>query len=125
MFIQRFAFDLETCIVDYSEYWEPCASGVYHPNNLRWCFNGNLDKEELAIERSKFHIFDKEYGNPVLKMIDYVIKNYEGKPKYVNDKDGEQELSSNKYQMVGYNASGFDNYSVVKSSPSSYKSKQK
>ena len=55
-----FAFDLETCNVDYSEHCEPYAAVVYHPNNFYWCFNGNLDKEELAIERSKVHVFDRE-----------------------------------------------------------------
>ena len=69
-----FAFDLETCNVEYSEYCESYAAGVYHLNNLHWCFNGSLNKEEPAIERSKVHVFDRENSNPVLKMIDYVIK---------------------------------------------------
>ena len=69
------AFDLETCNVEYSEYCEPYASGVYHLNKLYWCFNGNSDKEELAIERSKVHEINRENGNPVLKMIEYVINN--------------------------------------------------
>ena len=57
----------------------------------------------------------------MLKKIDYVINIYEGKPKYTNNKDGKQVLSSYKYQMVGHNAFGFDNYSVINSSPSSSK----
>ena len=116
-----FAFDLETCNVEYSEYCEQYAAGVYHLNNLYWCFNGNLDKEELAIERSKVHVFDRENGDPVLKLIDYVINIYKGKPKYVINKYGKQVLSSYKYQMVGHNASGFDNYIVLNSLPTSYK----
>ena len=116
-----FAFDLETCNVEYSEYCEPYAAGVYHPIILYWCFNGNLDKKELAIERSKVHVFYRETGNPELEMIDYVINIYEGKTKYVIIKYGKQVLSSYKYQMVGHNASGFDNYSVLNSLPSSYK----
>ena len=116
-----FAFDLETCNVEYSEYCKSYAAGVYHLNNLYWCFNGNLDKDELAIERSKVQVFDRENGNPVLKMIDYVIYNYKGKPKHVVNKYGKQVLSSFEYQMVGHNASGFDNYFVLNSSPSSYK----
>ena len=71
-----FAFDLETCNVEYSEYCESYAARVYHFINLYWCFIGNLEKEELALERSKVHVFDRENGNPVLKMIDYVINNY-------------------------------------------------
>ena len=55
-----FAFDLETCIVEKSEYCEPYGAGVYYLNNLHWCFNGDLDKEDFAIERSKVHVFDRE-----------------------------------------------------------------
>ena len=94
---------------------------MYHLYILYWCFDGNLDKEELAIERSKVHVFVRENGNSVLKVIDYVINNYESKPKHVNNKYGKQVLLSYKYQMVGHKASGFDNYIVLNSSPSFYK----
>ena len=116
-----FALDLETCNVEYSKYCEPYAAGVYHLNNFYWCFNGSLDKEELAFERSKVHVFERENGNPVMKMIDCVINNYKGKHKYVVNKYGKQVLSSYKNQMVGHNASAFDNYIVLNSLPSSYK----
>ena len=53
-------------------------------------------------------------------MIDYVMNNYEGKPKNVIDKHRNRILSSYEYQMVGHNASGFDNYIVLNSLPSSY-----
>ena len=105
-----FAFDLETCNVEYSEYCISYAAGVYHLNNLYWCLNGTLDKEELAIGRSKLHVFDRENGNPVMKMIEYVTTNFKGKPKNVVNKYGTRVLSSYKYQMVGHNATGFDNY---------------
>ena len=91
---------------------------MYHLNNLYWCFDGNLNKEN-AIERSKVHKFDRENGNPVLKMIDYVINDYKGKPKYAINKRGNRKLSSYKYQMVGHNPSGYDNYIVLNSLPSS------
>ena len=120
-----FAFDLETCNNENSEYCESYAAGVYHLNNLYWCFKGSLKKEELAIERSKVHVFYRANGNPVLKTIDYVIHNYKGKPKYVSDKHGKQILSSYKYQMVGHNASGFVNYIVLNSLPRSYNCKKK
>ena len=94
---------------------------MYQLNNLYWCFNGSLNKEELAIERSKIQIFDRENGNPVLKSIYYVINNYKRKPKYVIKRNAARILSSYKYQMVGHNASGFDNYIVLNSLPSSYK----
>ena len=116
-----FAFDLETCNIEYSEYCEPYSVVVYHLNNLYWCFNGNLDKEELAIERFIVHIFDRENDNPVLKVIDYVINNIKANQKIVINEYGKQVLSSYKYQMVGHNASGFDNHIFLHSLPSSYK----
>ena len=64
-----FAFDLEACNVKYSEYCEPYAAGVYHFNFLYECFNGDLKKEEIAIGRSEFHVFDRENSNPVFKKI--------------------------------------------------------
>ena len=54
-------------------------------------------------------------------MISYVINNYKGKPRYVINKHGARILSSYKYQLVFHNASGFDNYIVLNSLPSSYK----
>ena len=78
-----FAFDIEICNVVYSKYCEPYATGLYQPNKLYECFNGDLNKENLAIERSKVHVFLREISNPVLKMIDYVKNTYAGKPKKV------------------------------------------
>ena len=112
-----FAFDLETCNEEYSEYCEPYGAVVYHLKTLYSCFTGSLNEEELAIERSKVHVFDRENGNPVLKVIDYVITKYKGKPKDINNKHGNRIPSSYKYQMVGHNASGFDNYIVLNSLP--------
>ena len=66
-------------------------------------------------------MFDRENGNTLLKLIDYVIINYKGKPKYVNKKHGNRKLSSYKYQMGGHDAIFFDNYIVLNSLPSSYK----
>ena len=114
------AFDVETCNVEYSEYCESIAADMYQLKDLYWCFDGNLNKEELAIDRSKVHVFD-EHSNSVLKIISYVISNYKGKPKYVINNHGARILSSNKYQMAGHNASGFDNYVVLNSLPSSYR----
>ena len=116
-----FAFDLKTCNVEDSEYCEPYAAGVYHLNQLNWLFNGSLIKEKLAIERSKVHVFARENGNPLLKMIDYIIKNYKGKPKYVISKHNKIINSSYKYQTVGHYASSFDKHIVLNSLPSSYK----
>ena len=48
-----FAFDLETCNVEYSEYFEPYAASLCHLNNLYWCFYGNLDKKSLLLRDPK------------------------------------------------------------------------
>ena len=48
-------------------------------------------------------------------MIVYVIIKNGGKPKYVINKNGKQVLSSYKYQRVGHDASGLDNYIVLNS----------
>ena len=100
-----FAFDLETCNAEYSISCEPYAAGVCHPSKLFRYFNGNLDKEELDIARSKVQVLGREKCNPVLKKNDYVINNFQGKRKYNIIKYGKQVLSSYKYQMVGHNAS--------------------
>ena len=71
-----FDFDLRTCNVDYSEYCEAYAVGVYHLNNLYECFSGDLNKEEIAVERSKVHIFDRRNGKPVLKKIVFCYKKF-------------------------------------------------
>ena len=54
-------------------------------------------------------------------MIKYVVNNYKGKPKYVIEEHGSRILSLYEYQVVGHNASGFDNYILLNSLPGSYK----
>ena len=115
------AFDLETSNVESSEFCESYGAGVYHLNKLFWCFFGNLNKEELAIERSEVRVFDRENGNPVLKRIENITNNFQGKPNYVIRKHVARILSSSKYQIFGHNASRFDNYIVLNSLPSWYK----
>ena len=119
-----FAFDLKTCNFEDSEDCEPYAAGVYHLRNPSECFKGDLNKEELAIERSKVHVFDRESSNPVLKMIDFIENKYKGQTKLITIKYGKHVLSSYKYQMVEHNAGGFDNYIVLNSLPMSYKCKK-
>ena len=75
----------------------------------------------LDIERYKVHVLYGENGKSVLKVIKNVIINYKSKPNYVIMKHGNPRISSYKYQMVGHNASGFDNYTVMNSLPSSHK----
>ena len=62
-----FAFVFEIFNVEKSDYCEAFGAGFYHLNNLYECFNGNLNDEELVIGTSKFHIFERENGNPVSK----------------------------------------------------------
>ena len=78
-----------------------------------------MTEKELQIERGNVHVFDRENNNPVLDMTNYVINNYMGKPKIITDKHGKKIISSYKYQFVGHNASGFDNYIVFNSLPES------
>ena len=120
-----FPFDLETCNVEYSEYCESYGVGAYHLNKIYRCVKGNLNKEELAIDSSKVHVYDRENGNPVLTINDYVIKNLKGKLKYVINKLRNPILSSYKHQMVGQIANGFDNYIVLNSLPGLCKSIKK
>ena len=115
-----FAFDLETANVDYKQYCVPYASGCYHLNRLKECYNGNLSEDELKIERVNVHIFDYKNKNPVMDMINFIVKNYKGKPKFFKDKDGNYKISCYKYQLIAHNASGFDNVIVLNSLPKTY-----
>ena len=103
-----FAFDLETANVDFKQYCVPYAAACYHLNRLKECYNGNLSEDELKIERDNVHIFDYK-KNPVMDMIDFIVKNYKGKPKFFKNKDGKYKISCYKYQLIAHNASGFDN----------------
>ena len=82
-----------------------------------------MTEEELAIETQHVHIFDHANNNPVLDMIKYITTNYKGKPKYSKDKNGEFKMSSYRYQLIGHNASGFDNAIVLNSLPKEYTDK--
>ena len=115
-----FAFDLETANVDFKQYCVPYAAGCYHLNRLKECYNGNLSEDELKIERENVHIFDYKNENPVMDMIDFIVKNYKGKPKFFKNKDGNYKISCFKYQLIAHNASGFDNYIVLNSLPKTY-----
>ena len=114
-----FAFDLETVNVDYKLYFECYAAVCYHLNRLKECY-GNLSEDDLEIERKHVHIFDYENKNPVLDMINYIVANYKGKPKYFKDKNGNFKISFYKYQLIGHNASGFDNAIALNSLPNTF-----
>ena len=115
-----FAFDLETANVDYKQYCVPYAAGCYHLNLLKECYNGNLSEDDIKIERENVHIFDYKNKNPLMDMINFIVKNYKGKPKFFKDKDGNYKISCYKYQLIAHNASGFDNVIVLNSLPKTY-----
>ena len=115
-----FAFDLETANVDYKQYCVPYAAGCYHLNRLKKCYNGNLSEDGLKIERENVHIFDYKNKNPVMDMINFIVENYKGKPKFFKNKDGNYKISCYKYQLIAHNASGFDNVIVLNSLPKTY-----
>ena len=118
-----FSFDLEAVNVPYQEFCETYAAGCYHLDRLKECYNGNLSNEELHIERQIVHIIHRANNNPVLDMINNIITNYKGQPKYFKDKNGEFKKSSYRYQLIGHNASGFDNAIVLNSLPIEYTDK--
>ena len=117
--ITAFAFDRKTCNLENQLYCEPYGAGVYHINRLYECFKGDLTEKELETERKNFHLFDRENNNLVLGMISYIINNYKVNPQIILNKHG-KKISSYKYQVVGHNASGFDNYIVLNSLPKPY-----
>ena len=57
-------------------------------------FNGDLIKSELAVERSKVHVFDRENGNEAIEKVDCIINNYKRRPKYLTNKNGQRKFSS-------------------------------
>ena len=117
--IAVFAFDLETCNVENQVYCDAYSAGVYHLNRLYESFKGDLT-QKIEIEREHVHIFDRGNANPVLDMINYVINNYKGTPKIFTDRYERKIVSSFKYQVVGQDSSGFDNYTVSSSLAKSY-----
>ena len=118
-----FSFDLETVNVQYQEFYETYAAGCYHLDRLKECYDGDLTEKELEIERQLVRIFDRAKNNPVLDMIKNIITNYKGKPKYFKDENGEFKISPYRYQLIGHNAGGFNNATVLNSLPTEYTNK--
>ena len=69
-----FGFDLETCNVDNQIYCEAFAASVYHLSRLNERFKGDLTEKEIEIERQHVRVFDRENGNFVKDMVNYVLK---------------------------------------------------
>ena len=112
-----FSFDLETVNVPDQEFCEAYAAGCYHLDRLKDCFNGDFTEKELETERQHVHKFNRANNNPVLDMNKEIITIYKGKPKYFKDKNGEFKISSYRYQLIGHNASCFDDAIVLNSLP--------
>ena len=119
----RCFFYLETVNVPYQQFCERYAAGCYDLDRLKECYNGDLTEEELEMERQHDHIFDRANNKPVLDMIKSVTTNYKGQPKNCKDENSEFKLSSYRYQLIGHNASGFDNAIVLSSLPKEYTGK--
>ena len=115
-----FSFDFETLNVKYQINCEPYAAGVCRLNRLYESFKGDLTEKKLETETQNVHVFDRENGNPIVGMINYVINNYKGKAKMITDRYGRKIVIPYNYQMVGHNASGFDNFIVLISIPKPY-----
>ena len=84
-----------------------------------------MTEEDLEIERQHVREIERSTNYPVLDMIKYITTNYKGQPNYFKDKNGEFKISSYKYQLIGHNASGFDNAIVLNSLPKEYTDKNK
>ena len=105
----------------------------YEPNHITDNILKQVQEYKFPISNEKdclfavfsydLDIFDRENNNPVLDMIKYIIANYKGKPKYFKDKNGEFKISSYRYQLIGHNASGFDNAIVLNSLLKEYTNK--
>ena len=82
-----------------------------------------MTEKESKVERQHVHIFDRVNNNAVLDMIKKITTNNQVKTKYFKDKNGEFKMSSYRYQLIGHNASGFDNAVVLNSLPKEYTNK--
>ena len=85
-----FAFDLETCNVENQLYCEAYVAEVYHLNHFYEFFNGDLTEKDLEVERQHAQVVDRENGNLVLDMINYVVNNYKGKQKIFTNEYGKK-----------------------------------
>ena len=84
-------------------------------NRLRNSWDRDLTPEETEIERKYVFVFDKSCENPVMNMLRYISKNYEGDERTYFDKDGDEVVSSSRISILAHNSSGFDNWPVLNS----------
>ena len=108
-----FVFDLETH--NDQEFAEAYAAGLYNVNPLRDKWDRDLAPDEIVIEKENVTVFDASNGNPVINMLKYISKNYEGDERTYIDKDGDEIVSSYRLLLVAHNSCGFDSWVVLNS----------
>ena len=108
-----FVFDLETH--NDQEFAEAYAAGLYNVNRLRDKWDRDLAPDEIIIEKENVTVFDASNGNPVMNMLKYISKNYEGDERTYIDTDGDEIVSSYRLLLVAHNSSGFDSWVVLNS----------
>ena len=67
------------------------------------------------IEKENVIVFDDCNGNPVMNMLKYISKGYEGDERTEIDKDGDELVNSYRLLLVAHNSSGFDSWVVLNS----------
>ena len=92
------------------------AAGLYDVNRLRDRWDGDLNSNELIIERENVIVFDAANGNPVMNMLKYISEKYDGDEKTYIDKNGDEIVNSYRLLLVAHNSSGFDSWVVLNSS---------
>ena len=108
-----FVFDLETH--NDQEFAEAYAAGLYDVNRLHDKWDRDLTSDELALERESVTVFDASNGNPLMNMLNYISKNYQGDERTYIDKDGDEIASSYRLLLVAHNSSGLNSWVVLKS----------
>ena len=97
------------------EFAEAYGAGLYNVNRLRDKWDRDLAPDEIIIEEENVTVFDASNGNPVMNMLKYISKNYEGDERTYIDKDGDEIVSSYRLLLVAHNSSGFDSWVVLNS----------
>ena len=99
-------FDLET--LNYQEFAEVYATGLYDANRLRDGWGRDLTPDERLTEKTILIVFNGTNGNPVMNMPKYISENYESDERIYIDKDGDKIVSSYRFLLVVHNSSGID-----------------
>ena len=73
-------------------------------NRLRVRWDKDLTTDELVIKGENNTVFDGSSGNPVMKELKYISKNYEGDERTYIDKDGDEIVRSYGLFLVSHNS---------------------